>query len=389
MKRLAAGSAFAVLALASASAVHAQETTSAMRGTVTADGAPVAGAAVTIVHVPSGTRATTVSEANGAFDARGLRVGGPYEITVQSASREPRTISGVYLSLADTARVDVDLTSDQVEAITVTAAASSDGDTGPKTVLNRDAIEAVVSINRDVRDLARRDILVSQNVRNDGGISIAGSNPRTNRITIDGVAAQDPYGLETGGLPTARGPISLDAVEQFSVAAVPTDVENGSFTGGALNIVLRSGGNQFHGSAFVNYLNEGLIGRHIGNQRITPLISQKNYGGFLSGPIWKDKLFFAGSYEKYETLDVTGTGPVGAGFATPFANNLTQATIDQIVGIYDTNYASDFAAGSILRSTPVTDEKYSAKLDWNINDNHRASLSYRRAESLFTSRTGL
>ena len=389
MKRLAAGSAFAVLALASASAVHAQETTSAMRGTVSADGAPVAGAAVTIVHVPSGTRATTVSEANGAFDARGLRVGGPYEITVQSASREPRTISGVFLSLADTARVDVDLTSDEVEAVTVTAAASSDGDTGPKTVLNRDAIEAVVSINRDVRDLARRDILVSQNVRNDGGISIAGSNPRTNRITIDGVAAQDPYGLETGGLPTARGPISLDAVEQFSVAAVPTDVENGSFTGGALNIVLRSGGNQFHGSAFVNYLNEGLIGRHIGNQRITPLISQKNYGGFLSGPIWKDKLFFAGSYEKYETLDVTGTGPVGAGFATPFANNLTQATIDQIVSVYDTNYASDFAAGSILRSTPVTDEKYSAKLDWNISDNHRASLSYRRAESLFTSRTDL
>jgi len=390
MKRLASGAALTVLALAASSAVYAQETTAAVRGAVTGEGgAPVAGAAVTIVHTPSGTRSTTVSGENGTYDARGLRVGGPYEITVQAPGLESKKITDVYLTLADTQRVDIDLAANAVEAVVVTASAAGNSEAGPKTVLNRDAIEAVVSINRDVRDLARRDILVSQNVRNDGGISIAGSNPRTNRITIDGVAAQDPYGLETGGLPTARGPISLDAVEQFSVAAVPTDVENGSFTGGALNIVLRSGGNDFHGSAFVNYLNEGLIGRHIGSQRITPLISQKNYGGFLSGPIWKDKLFFAGSYEKYQTLDVTGTGPAGAGFATPFANGLSQATIDQVVGIYNSAYASDFAAGSILRSTPVTDEKYSAKIDWNINDQHRASLSYRRAESLFTSRTDL
>jgi hypothetical protein len=390
MKRLAAGSALAVLALASTTAVHAQETTAAIRGTITADGGvPVGGASVTILHVPSGTRSTTVSEANGTFDARGLRVGGPYEVTVQAADHEARKYNGVYLSLADTTRLDVDLASTTIEAVVVTASSSSDGETGPKTVLNRDAIEAVVSIGRDVRDLARRDILVSQNIRNDGGISIAGSNPRMNRITIDGVAAQDPYGLETGGLPTARGPISLDAVEQFSVAAVPTDVENGSFTGGAMNIVLRSGGNQFHGSAFINYLNEGLVGKHIGDARIAQRISQKNYGGFLSGPIWKDKLFFAGSYESYKTADVTQYGPAGQGFANSFINGLTQANIDAVVGAYNNGYASDYGMGTIVSTEPVTDKKYSAKLDWNITDKHRASLSYRRAESSFVSRTDL
>jgi outer membrane receptor for ferrienterochelin and colicin len=391
MKRLAGGAALTVLALAATSAVYAQETTSAVRGAVTTDGGvPLAGATVTILHTPSGTRSTTVSSDNGTYDARGLRVGGPYDITVQSGDLPTKKITGVYLSLADTARVDIDMGSTaSVEAVVVTAAASGSDEGGPRTTLNRDAIEAVVSVSRDVRDLARRDILVSQNIRNDGGISIAGSNPRTNRITIDGVAAQDPYGLETGGLPTARGPISLDAVEQFSVSAVPTDVENGSFTGGALNIVLRSGGNKFHGSAFINYLNEGLVGKHVGPTRLAQQISQKNYGGFLSGPIWKDKLFFAGSYEKYATQDTTNTGPAGAGFANTFANGLTQATIDQVVGIYNSNYASDFAAGTLERTSPVTDKKYSAKIDWNISEHHRASLSYRRAESAFRTRTDL
>ena len=390
MKRLAGGAALTVLALAASSAVYAQETTSAVRGIVTSDGgAPVAGATVTIVHVPSGTRSTTISEANGTYDARGLRVGGPYDITVQAADFEAKKVTGVYLNLADTQRVDVDLSSAAVDAVVVTASANAKDDGGPKTVLNRDAIEGVVSVNRDIRDLARRDILVSQNIRGDGGISIAGSNPRTNRITIDGVAAQDPYGLETGGLPTARGPISLDAVEQFSVAAVPTDVENGSFTGGALNIVLRSGGNNFHGTAFVNYLNDGMVGHKTGATRISQAISQKNYGAFLSGPIWNDKAFFALSYETYETSDITSYGPAGAGFANDFRNNLTQAKIDQIVSIYNTGYASKYAPGSILSTAPVTDKKYSAKLDWNITDNHRASLSYRRAESAYTSRADL
>ena len=390
MKRLAGGAALTVLALAASSAVYAQETTAAVRGSVTGEGgAPVAGAAVTILHTPSGTRSTTVSGSNGTYDARGLRVGGPYEITVQAPGLDSKKITDVYLTLADTQRVDVDLAANAVEEVVVTASAGGSDEGGPKTVLNRDSIEAVVSVGRDVRDLARRDIMVSQNIRGDGGISIAGSNPRTNRLVIDGVAAQDPYGLETGGLPTARGPISLDAVEQFSISSVPTDVENGSFTGGALNIVLRSGGNDFHGSAFINYLNEGLVGKKIGSSRVAQQISQKNYGGFLSGPIWKDTLFFAGSYEKYETQSTTNTGPVGAGFANSFANNLTQAKIDEVVGIYNSGYASDFAAGSILRTTPVLDEKYSAKIDWNINDQHRASLSYRRAESAFTSRANL
>ena len=76
----------------------------------------------------------------------------------------------------------------QVEELVVTAAGVKDNEQGPKTVLGRVDIQQVVSITRDPRDLARRDILVMQDLNaqarigvNSGGISIAGSNPRSNR----------------------------------------------------------------------------------------------------------------------------------------------------------------------------------------------------------------
>ncbi len=391
MKRLAYGAGILALATAMSSAVYAQETSGGLHGTITNGGAPAANTAVTILHTPSGTRQTTATNADGVFDARGLRVGGPYTITVGS-----RAYSGIYVDLAKTVDFNADLAAaaEEVQAITVTAG-RRDNTQGPKTVLGADAIASVVTINRDIRDVARRDILVSQDLSgsrsgaNQGGISIAGSNPRFNRISVDGVSAQDNYGLAQGGLTTNRGPVNIDAVQQVVVAAVPTDVENGDFTGGAINLVLKSGGNDIHGSAFINYLNEGMIGKHIGQVRVAPVVTQKSFGGFLSGPIVKDKLFFALSYEKYETVDATLFGVTGQGLANNFNPALSQAQLDNVRSIFDNGYASDYDFGTIAATQPILDKKYSAKIDWNVNDNHRVSLTYRYALSSSVSRADL
>ena len=396
MKKLSGGAALSVLAMGLASAAYAQETTSGVRGTVTAGGKPVAGASVQLVHTPSGSKVTTATEAGGSFNARGLRVGGPYAITVTGKGLPPRTLNNVFLEVGKTSDVSVDLTgANEVEELVVTAAGVKDSEQGPKTVLTRQAIQEVVSISRDPRDLARRDIMVAQDLNsgrgtgvNGGGVSIAGSNPRYNRIAVDGVSAQDQFGLNQGGLTTARGPVNLDAIEQFSVAAVPTDVENGDFVGGALNLVLRSGTNKFHGAIFDNYLNDGLVGTRTESVRVPSNVHQKNYGAFLSGPIWKDHLFFALSYENYETVDVTAFGVPGSGAANIFVNNGSQALIDTVNATAAT-YASKFTPGGISPNTPVLDRKYSAKLDWNITDNQRASLTYRYAESSNVFRTSL
>ncbi len=390
LHRLAHGVAFVALASVVSTAAYAQETTSAIRGEVTGDAGPVANASVTIVHTPSGTRSTTGTNAQGIFDARGLRVGGPYTITLAAPGFETRTVPDVTLVQAETLRLNFDLVSENaVDELVVTAARNPEGDnSGLSSTLGRDSIEAVVSVTRDIRDLARRNLLVSANSQADGGISIAGSNPKMNRITIDGASVQDDFGLNSGGLPTLRGPVSIDAVEQFTVQAVPYDVENGDFQGGAIDIVLRSGGNDFHGSAFVNYLNDGLFGEKLKGVKVPQAISQTNYGGFLSGPIWKDNLFFAISYEKYKSAEAVVTGPTGSGFPNSI-NGVTQATIDQVVGILNNTYATEFDAGGIPRSTPILDEKYSAKIDWNITDKHRAAFTYRYSLSEVSSRPNL
>lgn len=387
MKRLAGGAALSALALAMSSAVYAQETTSAIRGEVVSEaGAPVTNATVTVVHTPSNTRSITSTNSQGVFDARGLRVGGPYTITVAAPGFGQRTQSDVFLTLGETTRLSFDLFSEVAEV--VVTAAPTETSTGVRRVLDEDAIESVVSVTRDIRDLARRSPLVTQNTRGDGGISIAGSNPRNNRITIDGAQAQDDFGLNTGGTPTRRGPISLDAVEQFTVDAVPIDVENGDFSGGALDVVLKSGGNDFHGSLFVNYLNDGMQGRSIRGNDVPSQITQNNWGAFLSGPIWQDRLFFAASYEIYETADLTSTGPEGAGFQNS-VRGVNQALIDQVTGIFNTNYAADFDVGTIARTKPILDEKYSFKIDANLTDRHRLSLTARYALSELFQRTNI
>lgn len=400
MKKLFGGAALTAMTLALAPPVLAQETTALLRGDVVgADGLPVADATITITHVPSGTVSQEATQGEGQFDVRGLRVGGPYTVKVEAPGFENQTVENLYLSLNDTSRVVIAL-QPQEDAIVVTATRRGADTIGAGTKLGRDAIQGAVSISRDIRDLARRDPLVSQNSRGDGGISIGGSNPRTNRIAIDGVQAQDSFGLNTGGLPTRRGAVSLDAVQEFAVQAAPFDVINGDFLGGAIDIALRQGNNDFSGSAFVNYLNEGLVGTRVKDTNLTARITQENYGGTLRGPILQDKLFFALSYEYYSSADATDRGPAGLGFANTIVGPtssgstivpMSLADIAAVTNVFSTasGYNSTRPFGSIQLAKPIKDEKYTGRFDWNINEDHRLSATYRYAYSGVIQRTNL
>jgi Carboxypeptidase regulatory-like domain/TonB dependent receptor len=397
--RFASGSSLAILAaaLVAPAAVYAQETTAEVRGSVSSSSTPVTGAVIVVTHLPSGTRSSIGSNANGQFVASGLRVGGPYRVEVSADGFQPKAFDDLFVLAGEPFSILVDLQRAEanVERVVVTARAigGAAADGASSTSLRRDAIEGVVAINRDIRELARRSPLVSQNTRGDGGISIAGSNPRTNRITIDGTAAQDDFGLNTGGLPTRRGPVSLDAIQQFTVSATPFDVRNGGFLGGAIDVVLRAGDNEFAGSAFANFLADELTGARIANTPISNKVEQTNWGATFRGPIIKDRLFFALAYETFESVDSTDRGPAGLGFANtitgPTGSSLTQAEIDAVTNVFRNTYGSDYAFGSITATKPITDEKMTARFDWNINDKHRAQLTYRASESGLIQRTNL
>lgn len=397
--RFAGTSALAVLAIALAAPVagYAQETTGTVRGQVASSGTPVSGAQVVIIHTPSGSRATTTTDGNGQFATSGLRAGGPYTVAVTATDMQSTTVEDVFLSAAEPFALALNLERavDRTERVVVKASAVGRGRVdGTATGLRRDRIEGIVTPGRDIRELARQSPLVTQNTVGDGGISIAGSNPRTNRITIDGVAAQDDFGLNTGGLPTRRGPISLDAVSQFNVTPAPFDVRNGGFLGGAIDIVLRSGDNDFSGSVFGNFLSDDLTGASIKNVKVSNAVEQTNYGATFRGPILKDRLFFALAYEKFEGSDTTNRGPIDGGtFANtivgPLGTPMTLADIAAVTDVFKNTYGSNYEFGSIPGSKPILDEKYSVRLDWNISDKHRAQFTYRNAESTVFNFTNL
>ena len=116
------------VAIVAAAPAFAQNTTAAIAGRVTsADGKPLSGAAITIVHLESGSANNLITDAEGRYQARGLRVGGPYTITVVKGS-DKEVRNGVYLQLAESLALDVKLGGNVLS--TVTIAGSSNGNSG-------------------------------------------------------------------------------------------------------------------------------------------------------------------------------------------------------------------------------------------------------------------
>ena len=372
---LAASAASVSLACGLAAPAYAQETSSAVRGTVEANGTAVAGATVTVEHVPSGTTATVTADAGGNFAANGLRVGGPFTVTVEAPGFETVRVTDLYLQAGQPARLPIALEGQTEIVVTGTAIRPAVGLTdGPTTALGREQIEGVASINRDVRDLARRDPLVSVDLTNSRAIEIAGNNGRLNRFSVDGVQMSDDFGLNNGGLPTSRGPVPYDAIEQFSVKVAPFDISEGDFQGGAINVVLRSGTNKFHGSAFYSYTDDALTGSKSGSQSASFDLYSKQFGGLLAGPIVPDKLFFMVAYERSRDSYPydSGVGP-GVFNQVPL---ITQAQIDQVSQIAEDRYGYDTLG--FVPNEQEKDEKLIGKVDWNISDDHRLAVTYMR-----------
>ncbi|MBA2921202.1 TonB-dependent receptor plug domain-containing protein [Sphingomonas sp. MAH-20] len=370
----------AIAALVAPAAVQAQETTSTIRGTVTDNGAPVAGATVTAVHVPSGTRSTTTTDASGAFTLPGLRVGGPFTVSIngnQAQVTDVFTVIGTPFNLP----LDLAVLSGQNagEEIVVTAssvARAGNVSQGPATVLTATQIQTVATINRDIRDLSVRDPFARLDDTPSGGraVSFAGQNARYNRFTVDGVPITDNFGLNPDSLPTRRSPIPLDAIGQFQARVAPYDVREGNFQGGVINAILKSGTNEFHGTGFYSYNSDKLTGDQTKSLHVNlPKFKSENYGAEISGPIIKDKLFFMVAGERVRAGTPIPEGPIDNNAGAPIPG-LTQAIVDQISQIAKQRFNYD--TGGVLNNSDDKDDRLVARLDANLSDSQRASLTY-------------
>lgn len=366
----------------------AQETTGSIRGTVESETGAVAGADVVVTHVPSGTSLRTTTDANGNFSANGLRIGGPTTIQINAAGYEQTQVTDVYLEAGQAIRLPISVRSENIIVVTGSSISGTiERSSGPITVLDREAIEGVATINRDIRDLARRDPFVTLDPTNSRTIEVAGNNGRLNRFSVDGATFGDDFGLNNGGLPTSRGPVPIDAIEQFSVKVAPYDISEGDFQGGAINVVLRSGTNEFQGSGFFSYTDDSLTGSRTRNVTTSLDFDSKQFGGVLSGPVIADTLFFMVAYEQTKESDPFDNG-IGSGFANQIPN-LTQAQVDNVTQIANSVYGIDTLG--VSPTSQEKDEKYVVKLDWNVSDAHRAALTFIRNEgtNLFQQNTSI
>jgi hypothetical protein len=384
MKRLAGGAALTVLALAASSAVYAQETTSAIRGSVTDNGAPVAGATVTITHKPTGTVATTMTSADGVYLARGLRVGGPYSISVVAPGQPANVTEIGSIGVGDPVSVDVEIGAQAVDAVLVTASGDKTKNNGPTTRFTRADLDALPSLKRDLKDAARLNPFITLDPTNLDAVIAAGTSSKFNSLTIDGVKQNDDFGLNNNGYPTQRGPISTDAVQALSVNLAPFSVIYNDFQGANLNAVTKSGTNEFHGTVFGEKSSDKYIGDSVRGTKVLNDFSEKSYGATLGGPLWKDKLFFFLSYENFEAERPVQSGPIGSGRPVIAGNPtlgtyITSGQLTQVQDILATTYNYGFEkANSILNlsSLPEEDVKKLAKIDWNITDKHRLAFTY-------------
>ncbi|HSG97345.1 MAG TPA: TonB-dependent receptor, partial [Woeseiaceae bacterium] len=314
--------------------------------------------------------------------------GGPYTIRVESARYQDALVTDVYTDLSAPASFSIALggADEEIEEIVVLASQVQTVQmaVGPGSSFTLDDIESMPSIARQVRDVIRSDPRVSLGRADNGagyGINCLGANSRSNAFTIDGAVANDGFGLNEGTGTSARFafPVPYDSISSVSVEFAPLDVQYGQFKGCAINVVTKPGSNEFFGSAFYLYNDEGLTGDKLqGDPVSSDPFEDLNYGFDLGGPIIKDKLFFFLSYEETDEGGIQNTGPIGGGFANE--DFLTVAEAEQIAAILNSQYERN--VGDIVRTLPQTSERTFLRLDWNINDQHRAEFTYTKLEEL-------
>ncbi len=346
-------------------------TTSAINGFVTDKaGQPIGGATVTIVHEPSGTRSVATTRPNGQYDLSGMRVGGPYTVTASAKDLRAATQKEIYLTLSQSQEVSFTLSEEVVamEAFHVAGTRDTIFDSnkmGVSSSLSDQDLSNLSSVRRNVQDAAVLDSrLVLMSLDQGGQLSAQGQNFRFNSFLVDGVQAVDPFGLNSNGFSSLRSPIPFEAIQTLNIDLSPYDARYAGFTGALLNAVTKSGTNELHGSAYYEYSDQSLRQKNPVTKVVEPF-RERTFGFTVGGPIVKNKLFYFLDYDDFKRTA-----------APPQTNFIPDAT--QLAAIVARAQSFGFNPGTMNAVNTSAQKTLIGKLDWNISDQHRASLTYRR-----------
>ena len=395
-----------VVSLFVALSAMAQVTTSSMNGKVTDEkGAALIGATVMAVHTPSGTQYAAVVDANGVYRLANVRPGGPYTIEFDMLGYRSLIRKDVVVGLGENYTLNASLTQEgqEIEAIVVTGDGKDSNmrtsNAGAQTTISTKIMESMPTVSRSMNDLMK---LTPQAASTSNGLAVGGGNYRQSYVTVDGAAFNNAFGIG-GNLPGNGAPISLDALDQMSVNITPFDVRQSGFTGGAINAVTKSGTNEYKVAVYDYYTSDALIGTkyatvpdekgnyQVNNLNLTESLSN-TIGLNVGGPIIKNKLFFFVNFE-YENnvspgqnrLAYTGddewTTDTGnkSQFNRPtaeFMEEVKKHLMDKYG--YDPGRYQDY-------SIQIPNYKVMARLDWNINKDHKFNFRYSLTKNKYSS----
>jgi len=358
-------------------------TTSSMSGRIVdKDGQALPGATIVAVHVPSGSQYGALANNDGRYTIQGMRPGGPYTVEISFIGYSKKTIADITLNLGESFVLNTPMdesTSTLSEVIVVGAKAPvyNSEKNGASININNRQLNLMPTVSRSINDITR---LTPQA----NGNQIGGGNYRQNFITVDGAQFNNAFGIGTN-LPGNGSPISLDALDQISVNITPYDVRQSGFIGASVNAVTRSGSNEFSGSVYTYMQNENFKGNKVGDAEFTKTPSSYSMQGVrLGGPIIKNKLFFFVNFEMEKNV-IPGPPRVAATADAPadYPNNIARPTADEMEMMSDYlretyGYETGPYQGYSFESPG---KKFLARIDWNINANHKFNVRYSYMES--------
>ncbi len=330
------------------------------------------GATVIATHIPSGTEYAQLSRPDGRYTFPNAKVGGPYKLKVTFIGYHEQIQEDISVSLGQNTIINFVLidASTQLSEVVITANKNSvlnSERTGASSNFTKEQIDRLPSVSRSFQDISQLTPQAGP------GFSFAGRSSLYNNFSIDGSTSNNVFGLTAlpGGQSNAQ-PISLDAIQEISVSVAPYDVRQGAFTGAGVNAVTRSGTNDFQGSAYYFFRNNNFANKNVGSVD-NPLgtFNFYNTGFRLGGPILKNKLFFFVNFEQERRTDPAVIVAASAAKITEL-EEVRQKLINTYG--YDPGTLDNFDL--LTRS-----RKYLARVDWNINQNHKLTVRFNRLSS--------
>src|SRR5262245_36171455 len=350
MKLSCSASVIAILLIVIAPACLAQSAgTSALTGTVTdPTGAVITGVTVTANSIATNQSRTTKTDEVGVYRIALLEPGA-YRVRFTFVGFKTAEVSSIKLPVTETIvlnrtleigtqtdQVTVEALPEALQTATSTMGTTIAGDTIASLPLASRNFTAVLGTSTGVAVDATNGVSYGKGSVN---MSVNGANPEKNNFQMDGVSINNAAGNNRSaddGLYTGIAIPNPDAIQEFKIQTSTYDASYGRNPGANVNVVTRSGGNDFHGSLFEFFRNEALNANDFFYNRdrlpgspSKQILRQNQYGGSIGGPIKKDKLFFFGSYQG--TRQFNGVA----------AQGLTSATLYPVP---DNRESGDFAA---------------------------------------------